>query len=134
MAASSIIEKIADGIVKAFDTVRPILTPIPSVIMLCSFAKRPGLSAIGLTSAIINRLPEAGINIEANTDGSQNKILAFVRIISEEFIKEIKDNARVDMFIAPGGMTSFGTGANAGGAVTIYSTNVNIATGYGAVR
>lgn len=128
------IQTIADGIGAAFDFVRPALIPIPPLIMICSIMQRPGLSAVALAAAIIRRLPEAGINTDALDDGSQNKITAFVRVFSEEIVNEFKDNARVDVAIPPGVLTSFGTGANAGGPVTIFSTNTTPAVTNGIVR
>lgn len=125
---------IANGIEKAFSFVRPPLAEIPTLLMLCSMLKRPGLSAIALTSAIIQRLPEAGINTDVNEDGSQNKILSFVRIIAEELVNEIKENARVDVAITPGSVVSLGTGANAGGPVTVISYNTLASVIKGVVR
>lgn len=117
------VQTIADGITSAFEFVRPSLTAIPPLIMICSVMQRPGVSAIALAAAVISRLPEAGINTDALDDGSQNKITAFVRIFAEEIVNEFKNNARVDVAIPPGVLTSFGTGANAGGPVSVISTN-----------
>lgn len=128
------IQTIADGIGAAFDFVRPALVPIPPLIMVCSIMQRPGMSAIALAAAIIRRLPEAGINTDALDDGSQNKVTAFVRILAEEFVNEIKNNARVDVAIPPGILTSFGTGANSGGPVSVFSTNTAPTTTNGIVR
>lgn len=96
--------------------------------------QRPGMSAIALAAAIIRRLPEAGINTDALDDGSQNKVTAFVRILAEEIVNEIKNNARVDVAIPPGVLTSFGTGANAGGPVSVFSTNTTPTVTNGIVR
>ena len=85
--------------------------------------QRPGLSAIALASSIIKRLPEAGIETGVNNDGSPNKINQFVRILSEEIIQEIKDNARVTCVVESGTINSLGTGANAGGPVVVTSVN-----------
>lgn len=128
------IKTISDGIGAAFDFIRPALIPIPPLILVCSVMNRPGLSAIALAAAIIRRLPEAGINTDAGPDGSQNKVTAFVRIFSEEIVNELKNNARIDLVIAPGSMTSFGTGANAGGPVTIFSTNTMPSSASGIIR
>lgn len=117
------IQTISQAIEKAFASVRPALPSIPPLLLLCELSQRPGLSAIALTSAIIKRLPEAGIETGVNPDGSPNKINQFVRIISEEIIKEFKDNASVDCALSPGTIVSFGTGANAGGPVTVVSNN-----------
>lgn len=120
------ITSIAQGVEKVFNGIRPALKSIPPLLLLCELNKRPGLSAIALTSSIIRRLPEAGIEIGTNADGSPNKICLFVRIISEEIVKEFKDNARVTCVIEPGSVMSRGTGANAGGPVVVTSVNTMI--------
>lgn len=117
------INKIADGIEKAFSIVRPTLQMIPPILLICEIHKRPGLSAIALTSSIIKRLPEAGIETGINNDGSPNKINQFVRILSEQIIQELKDNARITCVVEPGTINSIGTGANSGGPVVVNSVN-----------
>lgn len=117
------INKIANGIEKAFSTVRAPLQIIPPILLICEVYQRPGLSAIALASSIIKRLPEAGIETGVNNDGSPNKINQFVRILSEEIIQEIKDNARVTCVVESGTINSLGTGANAGGPVVVTSVN-----------
>lgn len=128
------IEKISNFIDSMFEITRPALTSIPPLIMICSVMQRPGVSAIALAAAIIQRLPEAGINTDALSDGSQNKITAFVRIMAEEIVNEFKNNARVDVAIPPGIMTSYGTGANSGGPMTVISTNTSPAVINGILR
>lgn len=117
------INKIADGIEKAFSVVRPALQVIPPILLICEIYQRPGLSAIALASSIIKRLPEAGIETGVNNDGSPNKINQFVRVLSEQIIQEIKDNARVTCVVEPGTINSIGTGGNAGGPVVVNSVN-----------
>ena len=117
------INKIANGIEKAFSTVRAPLQIIPPILLICELYQRPGLSAIALASSIIKRLPEAGIETGVNNDGSPNKINQFARILSEEIIQEIKDNARVTCVVESGTINSLGTGANAGGPVVVTSVN-----------
>ena len=117
------INKIANGIEKAFSTVRAPLQIIPPILLIPELYQRPGLSAIALASSIIKRLPEAGIETGVNNDGSPNKINQFVRILSEEIIQEIKDNARVTCVVESGTINSLDTGANAGGPVVVTSVN-----------
>lgn len=118
------IDKIADGIEKIMGFTRIPLVPIPAVLLLCELKNRPGLSAIALTTSIIKRLAEAGIETGVNPDGSPNIINQFVRIMSEEIIKEFKENAQVNIASGPGSVVSMGTGGNAGGQVTIVSSNI----------
>ena len=117
------INTIAQGIDNAFKAVRPALKSIPPLLLLCEVFQRPGLSAIALASAIIRRLPEAGIETGVNPDGSPNKTNKFVRVLCEELVKEIKDNAKVTCVVAPASITSVGTGANAGGPIVVTSYN-----------
>ena len=117
------INTIAQGIENAFKAVRPALQSIPPLLLLVGVTQRPGLSAIALTSAIIKRLPEAGIETGVNADGSPNKINQFVRVLCEEIVTEIKDNAKVTCVLQPGTINSIGTGANAGGPVVVTSYN-----------
>ena len=117
------ITRIADGIQTAFSVVRKPLLSIPPILLISEVYQRPGLSAIALASAIIRRLPEAGIETGVNNDGSPNKINQFVRIFCEQVVQEIKDNARVTCAIQPGTINSVGTGGNAGGPVVVTSFN-----------
>ena len=117
------INTIAQGIENTFKAVRPALQSIPPLLLLVGVTERPGLSAIALTGAIIRRLPEAGIETGVNADGSPNKINQFVRVLCEEVIKEIKDNAKVTCVLQPGTINSIGVGGNAGGPVVVTSYN-----------
>ena len=117
------INTIAQGIDNAFKTVRPALKSIPPLLLLCEALQRPGLSAIALASAIIRRLPEAGIETGVNPCGAPNVNNKLIRIVCEEVIKEIKDNAKVTCAIAPTSINSIGTGANAGGTIVVKSYN-----------
>ena len=117
------INTIAQGIENAFKAVRPPLQSIPPLLLLVGVTQRPGLSAIALASAIIRRSPEAGIETGVNPDGSPNKTNKFVRVLCEELVKEIKDNAKVTCVVAPASITSVGTGANAGGPIVVTSYN-----------
>ena len=117
------INTIAQGIENTFKAVRPALQSIPPLLLLVGVIQRPGLSAIALTSAIIRRLPEAGIETGVNADGSPNKINQFVRVLCEEIVTEIKDNAKVTCVLRPGTINSIGVGGNAGGPVVVTSYN-----------
>lgn len=134
MSMASWIETIANSINSAFDTARPALKSIPPILLLCELYKRPGLSAIALTSAIIRRLPEAGIETGLNPDGSENMVLKLIRIMCEEIIDELRMNARVTSLFEVGSIISVGQGANAGGPVVVSSTNTMIGEVHGIIR
>lgn len=118
------ITSIAQGIETAFSKVRPALATIPTLLLICEIKNRPGLSAMALATAIITRLPEAGISTATNPDGTPNKIMQFVRIISEEFVKEVKNNLKISSVIMPGSVSVSITGMSPSGPVT--GTGVNI--------
>lgn len=128
------VETISDAIDKAFNFVRPKLVAIPPLILICSVMARPGLSAINITANIIRRQPEAGAYTGVMPDGSPNIMERMYSIIVDEILREIRLNSRVDVALPPGSIMSFGTGANAGGPVTITSTNTNVVAGSGILR
>lgn len=118
------INSIANGIERAFDYARPALTAsIPPILLLCEVKTRPGLSAIALASSIIRRLPEAGIQTGVNPDGSPNKINQFIRIMSEEIVKEFKDNALISCGVQSSTINFVGTGVNSGGPMVVSGLN-----------
>lgn len=118
------ITSISNEINEVFNSTRSPLATIPPLLLICGLKQRSGLSATALTSSIISRLPEAGIETGVNPDGSANIINKFVRIMCEEIINELHDNARVDGVIENNTVVSVGTGANAGGPVVVQSTNI----------
>lgn len=128
------IETTADAINTSLEGARPPLQPLPIPLVPVGAQSRPGLSAIALTSAVISRLPEAGIETGVNPDGSPNVLNMFIRILCEEIVKEIKDNAKVSIGLMPGTVISTGTGASAAGPVTVVSTSTTFTGGYGIVE
>lgn len=117
------IETISQGIKSAFNMTRVPAPPIPPILLLCEIMNRPGLSAMSLTTAVISRLPEIGIETGANPDGSANMVTQFVKVFSEELVKEIKNNAVVNCAMPPGALNITGTAVGVGGgAVTASNT------------
>ena len=106
------ISKISNDISSSLRKARPPLKELPAILSFCEATERPGLSAISLASAIISRLPEMGIDTGVNPDGSKNKILQFIRILSEEIVKEIKNNAKTTITTRPGNLNFTGMAGN----------------------
>ena len=125
------ITQIANFIKTKFNFVRTALPAIPPILLVCEASRRPGLSAIALATAIIQRLPEAGIDAGVNADGSPNKVLRLVRIISEEVVNEIKSNSRIMFAIPTGGISIQGVGVGPTGPITVTGTNLIPAQGDG---
>lgn len=118
------IDSIATGIEKVFNMMRMPLTFLPPILLLCEIFRRPGLSCIALTAAIIKGLEKAGIPTGANADGSPNLTNLLVKSISCSVIDELQNNAVVEGVMAPGQLVSFGIGQNAGGPVPVTTYNL----------
>ena len=85
------IEKIGELIIQAFKSVRPPVTPIPQILLLCEILNRPGISSIALTSSIIVRLENNGIPTGVNPCGMENMNNKAIKIFVEETVKHIKN-------------------------------------------
>lgn len=118
------IEKIGSAITMAFDSLRPPIQKIPALLLACEIASRPGLSAITLTASVIRRLPEVGIPTGVNPDGSPNMVNGFVKVMCEEIVKELQNNARIDSVVNANDIVFRGTGANVGGPMEVFGSNI----------
>lgn len=118
------IQNISNMIGEAFDAIRPPLTDIPALLLVCEIASRPGISAIAVTANVIRRLPEIGIPTGVNPDGSPNLVNGFVKIMCEEMVRELKTNARIDSVINSNQIMIRGTGGNIGGPVEVFGNNI----------
>lgn len=127
------IQTIANGITAAFNGVRLPVPPIPPILLMCEILNRPGLSAMALTSAVIARLPEMGFDTGVYEDGTPNMVNMFVKLMCEEIVKEIKDNAVVNCSIPPGTLNITGVAAGVGGGA-VTATNSTFARIDGIIR
>ena len=118
------ISNISDSVIATLENSRMPMQSPPAMPLFCESQIRPGLSATTLASKIISRLPDIGIPTGPNPDGTENIVNKFVRIISEEVVNAIKDDAVVMSSIPMGYIPVTGTGGNAGGPVL--STGYNI--------
>ena len=113
------IETICNFIENAIKTARIPFPQIPATLLLCGVINRPGLSSMFIASNIIKRQSEAGAPVGPAADGSISIAEAMERIRVEELVKALKMDAKVQVAIPPGSIQFLGTGANAGGPVTI---------------
>lgn len=127
------ISTISEGITSAFSMLRVPAPPIPPILLLCEIMNRPGLSAMALTAAIISRLPEIGIETGVNPDGSANMVTQFIKVFSEELVKEIKNNAVVNCAMPPGALNITGVSAGVGGGA-VTASNATFSEIKGLVR
>ena len=104
------IDKLAELIEKTIKNARGPASTLPPFLTTIETMFRPGMSAIGLTSSIVSRLGEAGINTDTLPDGSEPQLTKFVRVTSEETIKKIQLDAVVRCEIPTG--TNIGQAGN----------------------
>ena len=81
-----------------------------------------------MAARIIKRQSEAGLPVGPLPSGITSPGETLIRIMSEEFIKEVTQNARIDVAIQPGTALQ-GTGTNYGGPMAIAGTVLGIASG-----
>lgn len=127
------IQSICDSINKLITAARTPLATIPSAILVCSAINRPGISPMLIAANIIRRQSEAGAPFGPAADGGANIAEAMERIRVEEIVKAIKMDSKVQIGIPIGGIQFVGTGANAGGPVTITGFNINAPHGVGII-
>ena len=131
MALNNMIEKISSFIQNKLSIP---LIPIPAIMLICSTIKRPGTSEMLITSRIINDMGERGALIGANIDGSDNMMNQMYYVMVNQILNALKFEGKVEIAIPPGGITTTGFGANAGGEVTVVSSNLGPVSGSGIIR
>ena len=125
------IEQICKTISNFFDNLIPPFPQLSRILLVCSMIRRPGLSTIQSVSNIVKDLNRLGIPTGPMPDGSANLTVAFTFANTKEIYRGIKKDMSIQVGIQPGTMSSVGYGANAGGPVTIVSTNTTPSMGYG---
>ena len=131
MNVSNIVENISSFMKK---WVSVPLIPIPPIMLVCASVRRPGLSPMLISSRIISRQGEFGARVGVNIDGSPNMMNQLFYVIADEIVTALKMEGKVEVAIPPGGITTIGTGANAGGPVIVTSNNVTPISGNGIMR
>jgi hypothetical protein len=106
--------------------------PKPSIQSLLLAKARPGIDPNLVASSVTSRFAEAGIPTGPLQDGSLNSFEIYTNILCEELTFAIQEDMRVDILIDVGQqLTAFG--ANAGGPVVSYGSNITpwLGTGIG---
>lgn len=102
---------------------------IPGIILICSLARRPGLSCLISFGNIIQEMDKNGIPTDNLPDGTPNLMNKMVKSVVCEVFRALKEDANIQVGIAPGSVNIMATGGNAGGPVTVLGSNINVATG-----
>lgn len=118
------VKAICEAIKTAADqATRHALPAIPAIVMLCSLAKRPGLSTIMSVINIVQECKKYGIPTESNEDGSPNLYMMLTKSIINEAYRAIRFDMNSQGAGAPGGVSIAATGGNAGGPVEVFGFN-----------
>lgn len=120
------IKDISEGISKFIKKSKPIAPTLPAALMVCSAIKRPGLSATLIASRIIARQESEGLAFGPMPDGSQSGWETMITIICEEFVKAIKNEARVDIATPIGCIRSTGIAVTSQGSYPVNTFNTNM--------
>lgn len=96
------IDKLAEIIENAIQKARKPANDIPPLLTTIESKFRPGLSAISLSSNIVSRLAEAGVNTGTLPDGTEPQVTRVLRIFCEELVKEFQLNTKIQCEIPTG--------------------------------
>lgn len=119
------VKQICDTIKNAIEqNSRKAVATIPAIVLLCSLAKRPGLSTIMSVINVIQVLKMKGIYTGPNPDGSPNLLLQVIYAVIDEIYRALRHDAYGQTATAPGAFQITATGANAGGTVQVVGTNI----------
>ena len=112
------------------------LMPISPMMIIGGTVNRPGLSQTMVASRVISRQKEIDPNIPIGNlmDGSPNLMNKLIAIIVEEVYNAMRLEGKVEIAIPPNAIVSTGVGANAGGPVTVTSTNTLPISASGIIR
>lgn len=116
------IDTIADKIKSLVETARKPFPKFPTIIMICSCIKKPGLSSILSIANIVASNLKIGIPTGKNPDGSPNLVNAFVGNVVEEVVRAIQDDMQVQIGFKPGDIQITGTTSD---GKTIVGMNAN---------
>ena len=124
------IENITNSIKNLFNTtLRKPASIIPGIIMLCSLAKRPGLSTLISYGKIIQEMAKEGIPTDTLPDGTPNMMNKMVYAVVKETFRALKEDVNIQVVLPPGSINIVATGGNAGGPVTVAGASINIGSG-----
>lgn len=128
------ISSVLSIILGVFQKMRKPARQIPPPLLLIGKNLRPGMSARNLAGRVISRL-ESDANIPmgdvfADGDNSEAKK---VRVMSEEIVKMIQTEAKVDILIDPGAIQITAAGSAGPVPVVVQGANTLFAVGGGGV-
>ena len=126
--------KIVEKVTNLLNKARVPFIPIPAILLVCSVFKRPGASCMLAAANAIKRQSEFGAPTGALPDGSKNMMNALIYVNMCETMRELRENAIVEVVIPQNSIVINSFGANAGGPVASVGTNTLPIKGYGIIR
>lgn len=118
------IKEISEVIKRVFDKPLKPANAIPAILMICSLMKRSGLSVMRSSAKIITDQSKFGAPTGALPDGSENKMNALINVIVDEVYRALREDANIQVAIAPNAITVQTNGANAAGPVVSVGFNI----------
>lgn len=98
------IEQICNSIKNVFQTVRPPVSQISRILVVCAMLKRPGLSTIVSASNVIKDLNKLGIPTGPMPNGEPNHTILNVYSIFKEDHRAKRFDMSIQTGITPGSM------------------------------
>ncbi len=117
-----------------WDRVKNPLKMIPAFLLACITVRRPGASAMNAASTAIEYCKAIGIPTDEYEDGTPNLVNQYTYAITKAILDEIKNNGVVQIVIPKNTLVVQSNGANAGGPVVSYGTNITDTLARGIVR
>tara|TARA_R110000772_G_scaffold17946_1_gene49797 strand:- start:42887 stop:43333 length:447 start_codon:yes stop_codon:yes gene_type:complete len=132
---SSSMSNILNMIRSVFNSNISSVQSVPPPLLLIGKNLRPGMSARNLTGRILSRM-ESDSNIPSSDiflDGTNNEAKK-VRVMSEEIVKMVQTEAKVDIVVDPGSIQVLSTGSAGPIPVVVQGSNINLVSGGGGVQ
>ncbi len=126
------INDIVSSIEKLVNIKTPTVTP-PAPLIVIGSKNKSGLSPIKIASRIISRKSEAGIPIGNLPSGNNSPDEIMIRIIVEEIVKALQQEAIIPVAIPPGTTVS-AAGMSPSGPVTTLGSTITFTSGYGLIQ
>ena len=115
---------INQAIQRAFTNILKPAQAIPSILMICSLLKRPGLSVLKSTATIIANQAKFGAPTGNLPTGEANMMNGLINIIVDEVYRSLREDAKITLAIAPKSITVQTTGSNSGGPMVSIGANI----------
>ena len=104
---------------------------LPAALLLCTALRRPGLSAMDITTEFAAEMGNMNLPTGPNTDGSPNLIIALAYAYSRVLVRNIKLNGSVQTILPAGTVSLKGIGMSASGPVPVEVINDRPIVGVG---